>query len=402
MSFWGATVITSLVTAIPIIGQTVVDWLWGGFTINNATLNRFFSLHFFLPFVIAGASLLHLALLHKSGSNNPLGITTQNDKIPFFPYFFVKDLFALYCYLFIFGFLIFFYPNFLGHSDNYIPANPMQTPAHIVPEWYFLPFYAILRSIPDKLGGVVAMGGSLIILFLIPFLNTSEIRNSYFRVFFKIFYWLFISDFFILGWVGQKPVKDAFVIVGQIATLYYFLFFLVIIPIVGIIETQIARIKQKIIMFIFKLFSTSSHILRVFIDFLISVFKYKIFRVFLALKKSSNLKSQKTITLLKSPHVNKNAQSHFKVSYFACSFLIHCKDHKRFIYIFNKIKRVLFFQLLVKVTFCYSKFSNTFSSFFDVNLFELKYFNCVLVRLFRITYLLLNSFGFSIFKLLIL
>jgi len=138
MSFWGATVITSLVTAIPVIGQTVVDWLWGGFTINNATLNRFFSLHFFLPFVIAGASLLHLALLHKSGSNNPLGVTTQNDKIPFFPYFFVKDLFALYCYLSIFGFLIFFYPNFLGHSDNYIPANPMQTPAHIVPEWYFL------------------------------------------------------------------------------------------------------------------------------------------------------------------------------------------------------------------------------------------------------------------------
>lgn len=245
MSFWGATVITSLVTAVPVIGQAIVDWLWGGFTINNATLNRFFSLHFFLPFVIAGASLIHLALLHKSGSNNPLGVTAQNEKVPFFPYFLVKDLFAFYCYFLFFCFLIFFYPNFLGHSDNYIPANPMQTPAHIIPEWYFLPFYAILRSIPDKLGGVLAMGGSLIILFLIPFLNTSEIRNTYFRVFFKIFYWLFVGNFFILGWIGQKPVKDTFVFVGQIATIYYFLFFLLIIPATGLIETRLGAIRAK-------------------------------------------------------------------------------------------------------------------------------------------------------------
>jgi len=246
------------------------------------------------------------------------------------------------------------------------------------------------------------MGGSLIILFLIPFLNTSEIRNSYFRVFFKVFYWLFISDFFILGWVGQKPVKDAFVIVGQIATLYYFLFFLVIIPVVGIVETQIARIKQKIIMFILKLFTTSNHISRVFIDFLLSVFKYKIFKVFLSIKKLSDLKSHKTVTLLKSPHVNKSAQAHFKVSYFICSFFIQCKDYKKFIYIFQKIKRVIFFQLLVKVTFCYSKFFNNFSSFFDVNLFKLKYLNGALVKSFKTICLLLNTFGFSIFRLLVL
>jgi len=244
MSFWGATVITSLVTAVPVVGQSLVDWLWGGFTVNNATLNRFFSLHFFLPFAIAGLSIIHLALLHKNGSNNPLGINTNIDKISFYPYFFVKDLFAFFCFLIFFCVFVFYYPNVLGHPDNYIPADAMQTPAHIVPEWYFLPYYAILRSIPDKLGGVAAMGGALIVLLLIPFTSTSEIRSTTFRPIFKIFYWLLLADFLLLGWIGQKPVKDIFVIVGQFATGFYFLFFIIIIPVLGIIETHLISIKS--------------------------------------------------------------------------------------------------------------------------------------------------------------
>ena len=223
--FLGATVITSLVTAVPFIGQFVVEWLWGGFIVDNATLNRFFSLHFFLPFVIAGLSLLHLALLHKDGSNNPLGVNSSVDKIPFYPYFVIKDLFAFFSFLFIFLLFLFYFPNLLGHPDNYIPADSLHTPAHIVLEWYFLPFYAILRSIPDKLGGVIAMAGSLIVLFFIPFINTSNIRSSTFRPIFKIFYWLLVSDFIILGWVGQKPVKESFILIGQIATLFFFFFF---------------------------------------------------------------------------------------------------------------------------------------------------------------------------------
>ena len=245
MSFWGATVITNLSTAIPIIGQPIVDWLWGGFTVNNATLNRFFSLHFVFPFLIAGLSLLHLALLHKDGSNNPLGVDTSVDKVPFYPYFIVKDVFAFFIFTLVFSIFVFYFPNAMGHPDNYIPANPLVTPAHIVPEWYFLPFYAILRSIPDKLGGVAAMGGALLVLFLIPFTNTSEIRSTTFRPLFKIFYWLLVADFLILGWIGQKPVKTTFVIAGQLATLYYFIFFLFLIPITGIIESSLIKNKIK-------------------------------------------------------------------------------------------------------------------------------------------------------------
>ena len=244
MSFWGATVITNLFTAIPFVGQEIVTWLWGGFTVSNPTLNRFFSLHFLLPFLIAGFSLLHLALLHKDGSNNPLGIDSSGDKVPFYPYFFVKDLYAFCIFLLFFCFFVFYYPNTLGHPDNYIPADPMATPAHIVPEWYFLPFYAILRSIPDKLGGVAAMGGSLIVLFIFPLLNTSEIRSTTFRPIFKAFYWLFVTDFLILGWVGQKPVTDTFVLTGKIATVYYFLFFLIIIPLIGNIESFLIHYKK--------------------------------------------------------------------------------------------------------------------------------------------------------------
>jgi len=241
MSFWGATVITSLFTAIPLVGHSIVEWLWGGFTVGNATLNRFYSLHFLLPFVIAGLTIIHLALLHKVGSNNPLGTDSSIDTVPFYPYYAVKDFFALSAYLLFFGGLVFWYPNLLGHPDNYIPADPMHTPAHIVPEWYFLPFYAILRSIPNKLGGVVAMFGSLIILFLIPFINTSEIRSTTFRPMFKFFYWVLVSDFIVLLWVGQKPVNDQYMFTGQVATLYYFLFFLVIIPAVGLIESKLMK-----------------------------------------------------------------------------------------------------------------------------------------------------------------
>jgi len=241
MSFWGATVITSLFTAIPFIGNVIVDWLWGGFTVGNATLNRFFSLHFFLPFALAGLSILHLALLHKEGSNNPLGVDGHVDKISFYPYFFVKDLFALFCFLFFFFIFLFYFPNALGHPDNYIPADPMQTPPHIVPEWYFLPYYAILRSIPDKLGGVLAMFSSLIVLFFIPFINTSEIKSTNFRPLFKIFYWLTVTNFLLLGWIGQKPVTDVYILVGQFATAYYFIFFLFLIPILGLVESFLAN-----------------------------------------------------------------------------------------------------------------------------------------------------------------
>lgn len=245
MSFWGATVITNMATAIPIVGKPIVYWLWGGYTINNATLNRFFSLHFFLPFVIVGLTVIHLALLHKDGSNNPLGVDSAVDKVPFYPYFFVKDLFAFFCLLFVFCGLVFYSPNTLGHPVNYIPADPIHTPAHIVPEWYFLPFYAILRSIPNKVGGVLAMLFAILILFALPILNTSEIRSTTFRPFFKFFLWLLIGDFLFLGWVGQKPVRDTFILVGQIGTAYYFIFFVFLVPILGIFEKKLVRYKVK-------------------------------------------------------------------------------------------------------------------------------------------------------------
>jgi len=241
MSFWGATVITNLVSAIPLVGENIVYWLWGDFNVGNATLNRFFSIHFLLPFIIAGASVVHLALLHNVGSNNPLGIDSSIDKISFYPYFFVKDLFAFFMFISFFGVFVFYFPNVLGHSDNYIPANPLVTPTHIVPEWYFLPYYAILRSIPDKLGGVAAMGGALIVLFFIPFTNTSEIRSTTFRPLFKFFYWLLVFDFVLLGWIGQKPVTGLYVFIGQVATVYYFLFFLILIPLIGLVESKLIR-----------------------------------------------------------------------------------------------------------------------------------------------------------------
>jgi len=237
MSFWGATVITNLVSAVPLVGPAIVEWLWGGFSVDNATLNRFFSLHYLLPFAIAAGVILHIAELHREGSNNPLGIHGKDvDKVTFYPYFYVKDFFFFWAFIFVFSYFVFLDPNVLGHPDNYIEANPMVTPAHIVPEWYFLPFYAILRSIPDKLGGVVAMVGGIAINLLLPILNTSNIRSSFFRPLHKVIFWVFIANFLLLGEIGQLPVEDPYILMGQICTLFYFSYYFLILPGLGLLE----------------------------------------------------------------------------------------------------------------------------------------------------------------------
>ena len=243
MSFWGATVITNLFSAIPLVGDSIVSWLWGGFSVDNATLNRFFSLHYLLPFLIAGVVILHLILLHQSGSTNPLGIESNLDKISFYPYFYVKDLFGFIMLMVAFTWFCYFYPNSMGHPDNYIPANPMVTPPHIVPEWYFLPFYAVLRSIPDKLGGVLAMGGALLMLVLLPWLNTSKVRSTAFRPIYRKLYWLSIANFFVLGWIGQNVVETPYIEVGQFTTAFYFAFFLIFVPALGKLEDLLQSIK---------------------------------------------------------------------------------------------------------------------------------------------------------------
>ena len=243
MSFWGATVITNLFSAIPLVGDSIVSWLWGGFSVDNATLNRFFSLHYLLPFLIAGVVILHLILLHQSGSTNPLGIESNLDKISFYPYFYVKDLFGFIMLMVAFTWFCYFYPNSMGHPDNYIPANPMVTPPHIVPEWYFLPFYAVLRSIPDKLGGVLAMGGALLMLLLLPWLNTSKVRSTAFRPIYRKLYWLSIANFFVLGWIGQNVVETPYIEVGQLTTAFYFAFFLIFVPALGKLEDLLQSVK---------------------------------------------------------------------------------------------------------------------------------------------------------------
>jgi ubiquinol-cytochrome c reductase cytochrome b subunit len=247
MSFWGATVITSLASAIPVVGDTIVSWLWGGFSVDNATLNRFFALHYLLPFIIVGASVIHLAALHQYGSNNPLGCLTLVDKLSFYPYFYVKDLVGWVAFGIFFSVFLFYAPNYLGHPDNYIPANPMSTPAHIVPEWYFLPVYAILRSIPNKLGGVAAIALVFICLFLLPWLNTSPIRSSTFRPIHKKFFWLLVADCLLLGWLGQKPVEDPYILVSQLATIVFFIYFLVVLPLLGYLEKSfyLSTVKTK-------------------------------------------------------------------------------------------------------------------------------------------------------------
>ena len=238
MSFWGATVITNLFSAIPLVGDSIVTWLWGGFSVDNPTLNRFYSLHFLIPFIIVGIVFLHIVALHKFGSNNPTGIdlTLKQEKIPFHPYYTIKDFFGFSVFFIIFSIFIFFLPNSLGHPVNYIPADPLVTPEHIVPEWYFLPFYAILRAIPFKLLGVLAMLGSILILFVLPWLDTCKVRSCRFRPIYKQFYWIFIFNFIVLGWVGSKVPEGHYLIISRICTTYYFVHFLIILPILGMFE----------------------------------------------------------------------------------------------------------------------------------------------------------------------
>jgi len=238
MSFWGATVITNLFSAIPIVGETIVTWLWGGFSVDNPTLNRFFSLHYLLPFMIAGVVVLHIWALHIPGSNNPTGVSVKSsqDTLPFHPYFTVKDALGLVVFLIVYMWFVFYLPNFMGHPDNYTPANPLVTPAHIVPEWYFLPFYAILRSIPDKLGGVIAMFGAIAVLFVVPWLDTSKVRSANFRPLYRQFFWILVIVSIGLGYLGSRPAEGGYVIASRILTVYYFFHFLVILPLLGLFE----------------------------------------------------------------------------------------------------------------------------------------------------------------------
>ena len=238
MSLWGATVITNLFGAIPLVGDSIATWLWGGFSVDNPTLNRFFSLHYLIPFLIFGVVILHIWALHVPGNNNPVGISvkSEQDTVPFHPYYTVKDGFALVVFMILFSYFVFFAPNVLGHADNYIPANPLVTPAHIVPEWYLLPFYAILRAVPDKLGGVIAMVGAIFILFVLPWLDTSKIRSARYRPLFKQFFLIFVVNCLVLGYLGAMPAEGVYITLARICTIYYFAHFLIILPLLGLVE----------------------------------------------------------------------------------------------------------------------------------------------------------------------
>jgi ubiquinol-cytochrome c reductase cytochrome b/c1 subunit len=238
MSYWGATVITNLFSAFPIVGKSIVTLLWGGFSVDNPTLNRFFSLHYLLPFVLVGVVFLHIAALHVVGSNNPLGIDVKSpqDTVPFHPYYTVKDSVGLCVFFIVYAILVFFAPNFLGDANNFIPANPLQTPADIVPEWYFLPYYAILRSVPNKLLGVCMMFGSILVLFVLPWLDTSRVRSARFRPIYRQLIWVWVLSFVVLGVCGAHKPEGIWVVLSRVATLYYFLHFLVILPILGKLE----------------------------------------------------------------------------------------------------------------------------------------------------------------------
>lgn len=236
MSLWAATVITNLVSSIPIVGESIVYWIWGGFSVDNATLNRFFSIHFTLPFILAALALVHLVFLHVNGSSNPVGVDSRGARVPFYPYFYVKDMFSLVVLIIPFTWFVFFAPNTLGHPDNYIEANPLVTPPHIVPEWYFLPFYAVLRSIPHKFLGVIAIVVSIVGFLVLPFTDRSDIRSSLFRPIYVRVFWFFVMAGLILGFLGQVPVAHPYEFVGQILTVVYFGFIFLLVPIIGELE----------------------------------------------------------------------------------------------------------------------------------------------------------------------
>nr|QXU60409.1 cytochrome b [Tropicoperdix chloropus] len=243
MSFWGATVITNLFSAVPYIGQTLVEWAWGGFSVDNPTLTRFFALHFLLPFMIAGITIIHLTFLHETGSNNPLGISSNSDKIPFHPYYSLKDILGLTLMFIPLLTLTLFSPNLLGDPENFTPANPLVTPPHIKPEWYFLFAYAILRSIPNKLGGVLALAASILILLLIPLLHKSKQRTMTFRPLSQVLFWLLVANILILTWIGSQPVEHPFIIIGQMASLSYFSILLILFPMIGTLENKMLSLK---------------------------------------------------------------------------------------------------------------------------------------------------------------
>jgi quinol-cytochrome oxidoreductase complex cytochrome b subunit len=245
LSYWAAKVITNMFTAIPFVGESVVTWLWGGYTVGNPTLNRFYALHYLIPFIIVGVVILHIWALHRFGSNNPVGIEADGpqDKIPFHPYYTVKDLFGFGVFLTLFAAVVFFAPNMLGETINYVEANPLVTPAHIVPEWYFLPYYAILRSInfdiwflSAKLIGVILMFGSIMILFLVPWLDRSPVKSARFRPWYKWFFWIWVFDCVVLTWVGANPPEPPYFYIGQVASVWYFAHFIVVLPLLSIFE----------------------------------------------------------------------------------------------------------------------------------------------------------------------